>query len=149
VGLAVSFCPQNKAPEFDQYGVYLQKGNEYIELKDGSEINLPEVAVYAEIVLFVFAPTAKNQKYNFAHGQGIKIEHNVAPVEDNDEMVKITSEVFGGKIYFGIRGAKEGSYHFMVENKNNKQSLKKWMQDVIDHYEQVNFAGIFELSTPE
>jgi hypothetical protein len=149
LGLIVYSCAQNQSPDFDHYGVYLQNGNEYIELNEGAEVNMPEVSVDGDVVLFVYSPTAKNQKYSFGQGQGAKIEHTVAPVEGKDEMVKITSEVFGGKIYFGIRGANEGNYHFMAENKNIKQSLKKWMKNVIDYYEQGNFAGIFDLTTPQ
>ncbi len=149
VGIILNSCAQNKAPEFDHYGVYLQNGAEHIELESGNEISLPEIVVDGDVILFVYATTAKNQKYNFGQGEGVKIEHSVAPVEGSEEMVKITSEVFGGKIYFGIRGEKEENYHFTVENKNIKQSLKKWMQNVIGYYEQGNFAGIFDLTTPE
>jgi hypothetical protein len=149
VGMILNSCAQNKTPELDHYGVYLQNGSEYIELKDGNEINLPEVTVDGDVVLFVYAPTAKTQKYTFTQGQGAKIEHTVAPVEGNDEMVKLTSEVFGGEIYLGIRGEKNENYYFVVENKNIKQSLENWMQNVIDNFDQGNFAGIFELTTPE
>jgi len=149
VGIILNSCTQNKSLELDHYGVYLQNSNEYIELKDGNEVNPPEVVVDGDVVLFVYSPTAKNQKYTFTQGQGAKIEHTVSPVEGKDEMVKLTSEVFGGKIYFGIRGEKDENYHFVVENKNIKQSLENWMQNVIDNFDQGNFAGIFELTTPE
>lgn len=149
LGMLLSSCAQPQSPEFDHYGVYLQNGDKYIELKDGNEANPPEVVVDGNVVLFVYAPTAKNQKCTFTQGQGAKIEHTVAPVEGNNEMLKLTSEVFGGKIYFGIHGEKNENYHFIVDNKNIKQSLKKWMQNVIDYYEQGNYAGIFDLTTPE
>ncbi len=140
-------CTQNKTPEFDHYGVYLQNGDEYIELKEGDEINLPEVIVEGDVVLYVYSPAAITHAYMLR--QNREIEYELAPVDVNDEMVKLTSEVFGGKILLRIRGDIYENYPFMVENKNIKESLKNWMQKVIDDFEQENFAALIEITIPD
>jgi len=138
-------CTQNKTPEFDHYGVYLQNGNEYVELKEGSTAKPIEIEVKDEVALYVYHPQAKTQEYvihNFRH----KYEFEISPVKDNDEIIKIIPGYLWGQ--FVIQIENDEVYPFRINDKKVTEKLKNWMLKIIGFYENKDYGNFLESAWP-
>ncbi len=137
-------CTQNKTPEFDHYGVYLQNGNEYVELKEGSTAKPIEIEVKDEVALYVYHPQAKTQEYGLRGFYSYELV--ISPVKDNDEMVKIVPTYLWGGYVFQVDNQER--YIFMINDENITEKLKSWMLKVIDFYENKDYDNFFNSAFP-
>ena len=128
--LIASACGQTitseKAPKFDHYGVYIQNGTDFVELKKGNQNDLPKVEVRDEVVLYVYHAKAKTLGFEMYEEGNKDLDPDIVPTSDNDEIVKITAKVFGGPTYLKTAGQKE-KYWFDALNTTMIESLKAWL----------------------
>jgi hypothetical protein len=157
LGIIMNSCNQNKAPEFDHYGVYLKTDNGFVELKKNLQTNLPKVEIEDELAIYVFSPQAKEMQYNLYEGQfdmnrgittwesPLPIEQNTAPVGNHPEMIEINAnanDVFGGRIRLIVKN--NGNYYFEATNVNIQSSLINWMEKNIALYKNGDYTDLIK-----
>ena len=142
-------CTQNKVPEFDHYGVYLQNGSDYVELIDGNDVNPPKVEVDDEVVVYVYHAQAKTLNYKMAEEGDKNLNPENSPLNDSDEIVKLTAKVFGGLTYLKIDGQKE-KFWFDVFSITTIEALKTWLNKNIRFAEKNAIDELISnMSSPE
>ncbi len=145
---AQSTAPE-KAPKFDHYGIYIQNGTDFVELKEGNQNDLPKVEVKDEVVLYVYHANSKTLGYEMYEEGNKNLNAAITPTSDNDEIVKITAEVFGGPTYLKIDGQKE-RFWFDALNTTVIESLKYWLNDNIKLAENKDTDNLIgNMSSPE
>jgi hypothetical protein len=166
LGIFLSSCTQNKAPEFDHYGVYLKTEDGFVELINRKEKDLPRVNLNDGVTLYVFSPKAKTFNYGIDEGYFNKrrsaygsyydwknsrsIDEIIAPVGDHPEMIMIkisVNDVFGGQVRFIIKDY--GNYYFEIINLKIQISLINWMRKNLEFLEAGNYLEYLHNSAPD
>jgi len=159
LSLSLFQCSRNKV-NFKHYGVYLQTSDGFTELIGyqydsrsdryiGSKYYNQNtiVAEKNEIELYVYSPKAKLQSYTLFYpirnkgdydikcqDPGTKdcpeIEMYIFPVESNEEVIKITAQVFYGALLLHIKEENEG-YVFNVINSTIENHLRNHINRMI------------------